>query len=84
MEKLLQLAEPPTAVLCGNDEMAFGAIRMEFQSSQFAQSMAVATAIAIESGNIDLQSVDYPTLRTRLLASPSYSGEVAPVLPQTN
>jgi len=28
MEKLLQLAEPPTAVLCGNDEMAFGAIRM--------------------------------------------------------
>jgi LacI family repressor for deo operon, udp, cdd, tsx, nupC, and nupG len=28
MEKLLSLAAPPTAVLCGNDEMAFGAIRM--------------------------------------------------------
>lgn len=28
MEKLLSLDEPPTAVLCGNDEMAFGAIRM--------------------------------------------------------
>ena len=27
MEQLLQLEEPPTAVLCGNDEMAFGAIR---------------------------------------------------------
>jgi len=26
MEQLLKLAEPPTAVLCGNDEMAFGAI----------------------------------------------------------
>jgi LacI family transcriptional regulator, repressor for deo operon, udp, cdd, tsx, nupC, and nupG len=28
MEKLLELDEPPTAVLCGNDEMAFGAVRM--------------------------------------------------------
>ncbi|MGH8218296.1 MAG: LacI family DNA-binding transcriptional regulator [Steroidobacteraceae bacterium] len=28
MERLMQLEEPPTAVLCGNDEMAFGAIRM--------------------------------------------------------
>jgi LacI family repressor for deo operon, udp, cdd, tsx, nupC, and nupG len=28
MEKLLSLDEPPTAVLCGNDEMAFGAIRL--------------------------------------------------------
>jgi LacI family transcriptional regulator, repressor for deo operon, udp, cdd, tsx, nupC, and nupG len=28
MERLLELHEPPTAVLCGNDEMAFGAIRM--------------------------------------------------------
>jgi LacI family transcriptional regulator, repressor for deo operon, udp, cdd, tsx, nupC, and nupG len=27
MGKLLSLPEPPTAVLCGNDEMAFGAIR---------------------------------------------------------
>ncbi|MGH8328196.1 MAG: LacI family DNA-binding transcriptional regulator, partial [Steroidobacteraceae bacterium] len=27
VEKLLALAEPPTAVLCANDEMAFGAIR---------------------------------------------------------
>lgn len=28
IERLLSLGEPPTAVLCGNDEMAFGAIRM--------------------------------------------------------
>ncbi|HTW37173.1 MAG TPA: LacI family DNA-binding transcriptional regulator [Steroidobacteraceae bacterium] len=28
IEKLLRLDEPPTAVLCANDEMAFGAIRM--------------------------------------------------------
>ncbi len=28
VERLLSLGEPPTAVLCGNDEMAFGAIRM--------------------------------------------------------
>ncbi len=28
IERLLSLAEPPTAVLCGNDEMAFGAVRM--------------------------------------------------------
>ena len=28
MEKLMSLDETPTAVLCGNDEMAFGAIRM--------------------------------------------------------
>lgn len=28
IEKLLRLHEPPTAVLCANDEMAFGAIRM--------------------------------------------------------
>jgi len=28
IENLLSLDEPPTAVLCGNDEMAFGAIRM--------------------------------------------------------
>jgi len=27
MQQLLSLDEPPTAVLCGNDEMAFGAIR---------------------------------------------------------
>ncbi|MGH8148550.1 MAG: LacI family DNA-binding transcriptional regulator [Steroidobacteraceae bacterium] len=27
VERLLALGEPPTAVLCGNDEMAFGAIR---------------------------------------------------------
>ncbi len=28
IERLMNLDEPPTAVLCGNDEMAFGAIRM--------------------------------------------------------
>ncbi|MGB6451841.1 MAG: LacI family DNA-binding transcriptional regulator [Steroidobacteraceae bacterium] len=28
IERLMALDEPPTAVLCGNDEMAFGAIRM--------------------------------------------------------
>jgi len=28
IERLMRLDEPPTAVLCGNDEMAFGAIRM--------------------------------------------------------
>jgi LacI family transcriptional regulator, repressor for deo operon, udp, cdd, tsx, nupC, and nupG len=28
IETLMALDEPPTAVLCGNDEMAFGAIRM--------------------------------------------------------
>ncbi len=28
IERLMGLDEPPTAVLCGNDEMAFGAIRM--------------------------------------------------------
>ena len=28
MQRLLSLDDPPTAVLCGNDEMAFGAIRM--------------------------------------------------------
>lgn len=64
--------------------ISFSTVRMEFTLMQVAQSMAVAAALAIENGNQALHDVDYTALRTRLLATPSLSGEVAPVLPQVN
>lgn len=59
---------------------SFGAIRMEFTGMQIGQSLAVAAAMAKEGGNANLQTVAYGPLKTRLLATPSLSGEVAPVL----
>lgn len=62
--------------------VAFGSIRMEFTAMQIGQSMGQAAAQAIVN-NSSIQAVDYPTLRTALLASASLPGETAPVLPQT-
>lgn len=64
--------------------VAFGSIRMELPLMQVGQAMAMAAKIAMNAGNIALQDVDYPTLRTALLASAALPGEVAPVLPQVN
>lgn len=63
--------------------VAFGAIRMEMTFMQSCQSAARAAVLAINN-NWTVQAVDYPTLRTALLASATLSGEVAPVLPQLN
>lgn len=62
--------------------VSFGTTRMEFTAMQSGQSMGLAAALAIDDDNI-IQNVDYPTLRTALLASAVLAGEVAPVLPQT-
>lgn len=52
---------------------------------QVAQSMACATAIAMENGDQALQDVDYSnTLRPRIVATPTLAGESSPVLPQVN
>lgn len=61
--------------------MAFGSIRMELTSAQAAQSLAVAAHLAID-GNLALHDVDYPTLRTLLLATDGIIP--AAVLPQVN
>jgi hypothetical protein len=60
--------------------VAFGSIRMEASSMQAAASGAIAICEALENGEIDLQSVNYTNLRTRILALP----DTAAVLPQTN
>lgn len=62
--------------------VAYGATRMEFTAMQTGQSMGLAAALAINGDNV-IQNVPYASLRTALLASPSLSGEVAPILPQT-
>jgi hypothetical protein len=62
---------------------AFGSIRMEFPIMTLGQAAGLAAAIAIENSQT-VQNVVYSTLRTRLLASNTLSGEVAPVLPQVN
>lgn len=64
--------------------IAFGSIRMELSTMTLAQAAGLAAAIALENGNQNIQSVSHATLRSRLLASATLSGEVAPVLPQTN
>lgn len=64
--------------------VAFSEIRMELPTMQSAQSLTIAQAIAIESGNIPVQDVPYSAIRARLLASPSLTNETAPVLPQVN
>ncbi len=63
--------------------VAFGSIRMEYTAMCMGQAAGLAAALAIDSG-VAIQNVDYTTLRTRLLASPSLASEVQPVLPQTN
>lgn len=57
--------------------------RMEGTGMQVGQSMGVAAYRAIQEG-VALQSINYPTLRAAILASPSLSGEVASILPQVN
>ena len=63
--------------------VAFGSIRMEYTAMCMGQAAGLAAALAIDSG-VAIQNVDYSTLRTRLLASPSLTSEVQPVLPQLN
>jgi hypothetical protein len=65
------------------DHAGFGSYRMEFTFQQVGQSAGMAAALAIENG-VTIQNVDYSTLRSRLLASPTLPGEVAPVLPQAH
>lgn len=62
---------------------AFGSIRMELSFMQTSQSAARAASLALDGGT-SVQAVDYTALRTALLASPTLTGEVAPVLPQVN
>jgi hypothetical protein len=67
--------------------VAFGAIRMEATAMATAQALGMAAAVAIDKAST-IQAAGttfYATdLRPRLLASPSLTGEVAPVLPQVN
>ncbi|OJF92667.1 hypothetical protein AX761_20925 [Rhizobium sp. 58] len=65
------------------NHVAFGSTRMEFSAMQAAQSLACALMIADEQG-IDVQDVDYATLRTRILATATLANETAPYLPQMN
>lgn len=62
--------------------VAFGAYRMEPTLWAVGQACGRIAAVAIAGDGI-VQNVDYPTLRTALLASASLTGEVAPVLTQT-
>ncbi|QIG73101.1 hypothetical protein EVB99_110 [Rhizobium phage RHph_N3_19] len=64
--------------------VGFGPFRMEFTSMQAAQSAAHAIKVAKAAGNQAVQDVDYPTVRTSILASNTLSGETQPVLPQVN
>jgi hypothetical protein len=54
---------------------------MELALATVGQGCGMAAAIAVEQ-NIDVQAVDYATLRTRLLASNVNPGETSPYLPQ--
>lgn len=63
---------------------AFSGARMEMTYAACAQGAAVAVAVAQQTGAASLQAVNYTTVRSELLASPSLSGEVAPVIPQLN
>lgn len=80
----------PTAAECPNistsfcvsaTHAAFGSYRMEFTAMMAGYSLGWAAAL---QGVGNIQNVDYPTLRTALLASPELTSEVAPVLPQVN
>ncbi len=59
--------------------MAFGSIRMEPVFMNLAQSAAIAASLAID-GNLPVQAVDYPQLRSHLLAAGQSLGDpvVAP------
>jgi hypothetical protein len=56
---------------------------MEMTMWQIAQSLGRAMAMA-QAGDGIIQNINMSTWRTNLLASPSLTGEVAPVLPQLN
>jgi hypothetical protein len=60
--------------------VGFGAYRMEPTMWQVGQSLGLAASLAIDGDGI-IQNVDYESLRTALLASPSLTNEVIPVLP---
>ena len=62
--------------------VAFGAIRMELTGMLSAQSLAIAAKIAMDNSDQALQDVDYPTLRSAILAAPTLTGETAQSLPQ--
>lgn len=62
---------------------AFGSVRMEFTMAMLAQTAARNAKYAIDN-DCDIQDVDYSSVRTALLASPSLPGEVAPILDQVN
>jgi hypothetical protein len=64
--------------------VGIGAIRMEFTHMLLSQAAACMMAERKANANVALQSLNYTNLRTRLLATPSLTGEVAPSLPQLN
>jgi hypothetical protein len=64
--------------------VAFGSDRMEFTAMLLGQAAAVAAAVGKAAGNVAVQDIDYTALRTALLATPTLSGETAPLLPQVN
>jgi hypothetical protein len=64
--------------------VAVSSIRMEFSHMLMGQAAACMMAERKANANVALQSLDYTNLRTRLLATPSLTGEVAPSLPQLN
>jgi hypothetical protein len=63
------------------NHVAMGGARMELTAGQTSQSCACALMIAEEQG-IDVQDVDYATLRARILATPTLTNETEPYLPQ--
>ena len=80
----------PKTTECGNLAVTFGlscthifitAARMELTTAQAGESLAYAIKQAFDNGKQALQSVDYSTLRTSILAAPT---SFAPTLPQLN
>lgn len=68
----------PVVLFC--TKVANSSLRMEPVFHLASQAAAIIARLALENG-IAVQDVDYPTLRTALLAVPD---AVTPVIPQTN
>ena len=68
---------------CSANHAAFGTIRMELTFMEMAQAAAEAACIAIDSA-VNVQDVDYTTLRGKLQEAPVLTGQNAMYLPQVN
>jgi len=64
-------------VVLSSSHIAYGSIRMEPVFMVLGQSAGTAAAMAIDN-NLPVQKIDYPALRTRLLADKQYLDYVPP------